>query len=409
MDGMLDLRQSVHTLLTENSRSLDHLLYTVPSNTSYPYQWFWDSCFHAILWSHFDPKRAQAELDALVFHQHPNGFIGHVIYWQPSEILAIDWGIPHMSSLIQPPLLAYAIWRVYQVDQDKAWLKNIYPQAVKFYDYILAERDVRQVGLYGLVNPDESGEDNAPKFDAALGLPPQNDAKENTKRRYALFDVHRKCNYIARCTAQEFWVEDAAYNTYLVWNLDILSDMAYTLGEKKSAQRYQSAALTCKQAMRTHMFEAGRYQSLSGLTGDRVETDSWDQFLPLLAGLYSQSEAHTLINHSLKDPERFWTAYGIPTVSLQDPAFAPDEPTWGEAWQHPDWRGAIWMVPHWCLYHGLTRYGYHDEAAQIKDWSFARLEAEGFRENYHPHDGKGMGAERFTWGGLTLDMQPDIF
>lgn len=403
---MLDLHQAVHTLLTDNTQTVDHWQYTVPSATSYPYQWFWDSCFHAIMWSHFDALRAQAELDALVFRQHEDGFIGHVIYWQPGEILSIDWGIPHTSSLIQPPILAYAIWRTFAVSQDTNWLATIYPAAAAFYSYILRERDVRDVHLYGLVNPDESGEDNAPKFDTALGLPPQHNAKENTERRYALFDAHRQCNYNAMCTSEHFWVEDVAYNTYLVWNLDVLSDIAYTLGHKKDANRWREAATDTKTAMRKQMFHQGKYVSLSGRAATPVSTDGWDQFLPLLAGLYTQSEAHQLVHTHLLDKNRYWLHYGVPTVAPTDPAYTPDEPEWGEAWQHPDWRGAIWMVPHWCIYHGLRRYGFTTEAEMIRDKSIALIAQQGFRENYHPHTGIGMGAEGFTWGGLTIDMQP---
>ncbi len=406
---MLDLRQSAHALLAENSRTVDHFQYTVPSNTSYPYQWFWDSCFHAIVWNHFDPLRAQAELDALVYRQHDSGFIGHVIYWQPSQILAIDWGIPHTSSLLQPPLLAYAIWRTYQASQDHDWLQTIYPKASAFYDYILRERDVRQCYLFGLVNPDESGEDNAPKFDKALGLPPQHDAKDNTERRYALFDVHRNCQYDARCTSKQFWVEDVAFNTYLVWNLSVMSDLAHQLNRPKDANRWRNAADATKTAMRRHMFHDGRYVSLSGLAAEPVTYNGWDQFVPLLAGLYTQDEAYRLVKERLCDPEQFWLPFGIPTVAKNDPAYAPEEPTWGEAWQHPDWRGASWQTVHWFLYHGLMRYGFTAEAASIKEKSVALIKRSGWRENYHPETGDGQGAEGFTWGTLTIDMESGRF
>ena len=31
--------------------------YTEPSPGRYPWQWYWDSCFHAIAWRHIDPAR----------------------------------------------------------------------------------------------------------------------------------------------------------------------------------------------------------------------------------------------------------------------------------------------------------------------------------------------------------------
>ncbi|MBI2935199.1 MAG: hypothetical protein HYY31_00065 [Chloroflexi bacterium] len=40
--------------------------YIRPSNYRYPWQWFWDSCFHAIALSHLDLALAKQELLSLV-------------------------------------------------------------------------------------------------------------------------------------------------------------------------------------------------------------------------------------------------------------------------------------------------------------------------------------------------------
>lgn len=396
--------ETVRALLAENSRHQGDYRYTVPSPLSYPYQWLWDSCFHAIMWNHFDPDRAAAELRTLIAKQHKSGLIGHVTYWKPAEILNVEWGTLETSSLIQPPLLAYALWRIYEGTDDVALLAEFYPALRAFYRYILRERDVRGVGLYGLVNPDESGEDNAPRFDAALNLPPQHDVKDNMDRRYELFHVHRECDFDATCTSRSFWVEDLSFNVYLYWNLGIMSDLAHVLGKPKECHFWQNTAERLKQAMREQMFNGEYFHSLSGHDGTPSTDDSWNKFLPLIAGLYTQSEAYTLVHEHLLDPERFWLPYGVPTVAATDPAYDPEEPTWGESWQHPDWRGAVWMVPHWCLYHGLTRYGFTNEAQEIRTKSCTLIERSGFRENFHPETGVGMGAEDFTWGGLIIDM-----
>jgi hypothetical protein len=55
--------------------------YTKPSPRRYPWQWYWDSCFAAIVWRRFDPGRARAELETLLRAQRPDGFIGHTIFW----------------------------------------------------------------------------------------------------------------------------------------------------------------------------------------------------------------------------------------------------------------------------------------------------------------------------------------
>ena len=54
--------------------------YTCPSPGHYPWQWYWDSCFAAIVWRRFEPARARAELETLLAAQREDGFIGHTIF-----------------------------------------------------------------------------------------------------------------------------------------------------------------------------------------------------------------------------------------------------------------------------------------------------------------------------------------
>ena len=91
--------------------------YSRPSPSHYPWQWYWDSCFHAIVWRRFDAIRAESELRSLLDGGRGDGFIGHTIFWDRP----VDWqrrwtynvtsrSAPNTST-IQPPLLAWA-WRI---------------------------------------------------------------------------------------------------------------------------------------------------------------------------------------------------------------------------------------------------------------------------------------------------------
>src|SRR5262249_48763405 len=40
--------------------------FTCPAPPRYRHQWYWDSCFHAIVWRHFQPARAREELRTLL-------------------------------------------------------------------------------------------------------------------------------------------------------------------------------------------------------------------------------------------------------------------------------------------------------------------------------------------------------
>src|SRR3954447_6409347 len=91
--------------------------YTEPSPGRYPWQWYWDSCFAAIVWRRFEPQQARAELESLLAVQRPDGFLGHTIFWRHRVSLTrlAFYNVASRRALqtetIQPPLLAWA-WRI---------------------------------------------------------------------------------------------------------------------------------------------------------------------------------------------------------------------------------------------------------------------------------------------------------
>src|ERR671922_245682 len=55
--------------------------FTCPAPHRYRHQWYWDSCFHAIVWRHLDPWRARTELRTLLSPGRIDGFIPHTVFW----------------------------------------------------------------------------------------------------------------------------------------------------------------------------------------------------------------------------------------------------------------------------------------------------------------------------------------
>ena len=88
-------------------------------------------------------------------------------------------------------MLAYAVWSIYQKDKDKRFIRKILPIINKYHNYLLRVRDPYKRYLVGLVNPDESGEDNSPRFDTALKLKPKQSIEANFSRRLKLIHKYR--------------------------------------------------------------------------------------------------------------------------------------------------------------------------------------------------------------------------
>ncbi|OGI67761.1 hypothetical protein A2732_01620 [Candidatus Nomurabacteria bacterium RIFCSPHIGHO2_01_FULL_40_10] len=392
----MDFKKEASELLKMNHRKTDGHEYTIPSPDTYPYQWFWDSCFHAIVLSELDPKMAKKELRALVSKQFENGLIPHIIYWQPGDLHKYEWGKDGTSAITQPPLLASAVWKIYEKTEDLEFLKEMQKPLTDFFHYLIKDRDKRGHHIISIINPDESGEDNSPRFDGALNITnPQISTDEHLKKRLALIDDNRVCNFDAmNCMEKFFWLKDVPFNSILVENLRILGEISALLGDKKTEEFAKKNQALIAKSMREKMFEDGVFWATEGIEHKKVKIDTWAHFAPLFAGIYTKEEAKNLIEKYLTDENSFSSPYGIRSVSKKEIYYNP----------LGFWRGPIWIAVQWFIFKGLRKYDFEKEAEDLKKKTEDLIRREGFREYYNGDTGSGLGAENFTWGTLIVDM-----
>lgn len=392
------LKDLVDQLMRKNQRNVDGNFYTIPAETTYPHQWFWDSCFHSIIYTKLGQvDNAKNEIFSLLKKQHKNGLIPHIIYWDKNrgDFPEIDWGREDTSTITQPPMIAYVVWEIYMQDRDKKFLRAVYRSLERYYGYILEDRDPEKSGLVSIVNPDESGEDNSPRFDRLMQLNPQQTLDENFQKRLFFVKSFKESHFNMKKALAEFDVKDVPFNTILLENVRILAKIAKEIGEKDDAVFYEGRAEFLALSMRKYMFEDGLFLSVSGKTQEKILTKTWALFIPLFAKLYTKQEAEIVIRTFLLREKEFNNRkYFLPTVSFEDDSYNPTSL----------WRGPIWMNVNWFIYKGLLKYRKINEAKRIRNSTFSLISQSGFREYYHPETGKGLGAKNFTWGGLILDM-----
>lgn len=393
---MEKLKRDALAILTENRRVEGDYQFTVPSPVSYPYQWLWDSCFHAIILSHLSIEDAKKELLSLVSKQFENGMIPHMIYWKNVGKPKPDWGKEGTSSITQPPMIAFAALKIFKKDNDIGFLKKIYPYLYHYYNYLLTDRDPRKNHLIGIINPDESGEDNSPRFDIPLGLPPRHPLEESHKKRLELIEKNRViCHFDAPfCMKNFFWVKDVPFNVIMVANLNALSHVTDTLGYKNEAFYYKGQAIEITMAMREKMQEGTIFWSTYGEDYKKIKVKTWAIFSPLFAKMLSKEEAEELVANHLRNKEEFAVKYPVPTVAINEESYSPGG----------FWRGPVWMATNWFIYKGLLKYGMTEDAERIRESSLSLIREHGFREQFDPMTGKPAGAEKFTWGALVFDM-----
>lgn len=406
---MHSLHGMIEQLMRENRRERDGYTYTVPSPDLYPFQWLWDSCFHAIILSHFDLAAAKAELRSACSRPLAGGLLPHIIYWESDtavtnwgremrgDVINAAWGVTGTSAITQPPLMARALADIYQLDNDVAFVRELYPIFATHYRALLTDRVLGAHQLAFIINPDESGEDNSPRFDAAQELPAVHTANESLDRRLDRMYQHAACNFhVASCTANHFAIADVPFNVILAEGLGHMAQFASLLGNGDDAAYFAASGTAVQQAIRNQLFHDGMWYAYDHNDEEHITVDTWAHFMPLYGGIATAAEAAVLVESWLLSEQHFWTEFPVPSTSLQEAAF---DPTTGF------WRGPVWMAPNWFIYKGLIRYGFHDVAYELREKTTALINQSGFREQYNPHTGAGIGATNFTWGGLVLDME----
>jgi hypothetical protein len=369
----------------EGERDGTRFAYTRPSPSRYPWQWYWDSCFAAIVWRRFEPARARAELETLLAAQRDDGFIGHTIFWdQPVSLSRLPfYNVTSRRSFttetIQPPLLAWA-WKIAVGDPREE------PRIAAQIDWLAAERDLEGDGLLWIVQPDESGLDASPKFEPVWGR------RANARPGFPLL-VRRnhRLGFNARRIRERGGPVLCETLVNTLWSLSLQA-----LGRPSATPALIERLWDERRGLFVDRAEPG---------GVRPEVVTWDALAPLALPDLPEEIGRRLIEEHLLSQEEFLTAVAPPSVSVAEPSY---EPGGSRGPIRRYWRGPTWVNSAWLVWLGLSRLGYEAEAARLAGGVIGAVEREGLREYYDPRTGAGLGARDFAWSALVAELnEPD--
>jgi Glycosyl hydrolase family 63 C-terminal domain len=355
--------------------------YTSPSPRRYPWQWYWDSCLTSISWRHFDASRSRAELESLLAAARPDGFIGHTVFWgQPVPFpRRLYYNIcstsDPMTHTIQPPLLAWA-WRIAVGDP------SLEPRIQAHHEVISAQRDLDGDGLLWIIQPDETGLDASPAFDAIWGW--RADGKPGfpllvRRNRRLGFDIQRikQAGGPLVCST-------------LVNVLHNLSRMALGL-----------PSITPVLVDRLYDADIGLFGQVVWPDNGCPVVSTWAALSPLALPDLPDEIGRRLVEEHLLNPDQFWLPVPPPSVSADEPSFSMKDRFFG---LRRYWRGPTWVNSAWLVWLGLRRLGYRSEADELARRVVATVAREGLREYYDPRTGQGMGAHDFAWSSLVCEL-----
>ena len=222
--------------------------FTCPAPHRYRHQWYWDSCFHAIVWRRIDPARARTELRTLLSAGRLDGFIPHTVFWHDragwrrapfyaTHSLRGNRATAH----IQTPMIALAWELVAEASADEPGFATEALTALRLhYDWLAEHRDPDGDGLISIIHPDESGLDDSPKYDDVFGW-----MSHYLPGYMWLVERSRRLGYDSRAIIERYdeHVEDVLVNTLYSLSLRAWGGCSGMNGGDEYTERAERAEL----------------------------------------------------------------------------------------------------------------------------------------------------------------------
>ncbi|MCE7996448.1 MAG: glycoside hydrolase [Roseivirga sp.] len=335
--------------------------------------WSWDSWKHAVALVKFAPELAKDQMRVMYDYQDEMGMVPDVIYRNK------EWNNWRDT---KPPLSAWAIWKIYEVTSDRAFLEEMYPKVLKYHKWWYIYRDHDQNGLceYGSTDGTriaaawESGMDNAVRFDDAIML-------KNNEQGWSLNQ------------------ESVDLNAYLYAEKQYLSQMAEVLGfiEDKTALDQEAEALKDAIGANFYSEEAGYFYDKVISSTELKQVEGTEGWTPLWARVATQAQADKVFEIML-DTSKFDTFVPLPTFTKDHPKFNP---------RNGYWRGPVWLDQVYFGVQAFEQYGRPEAAEKVIRKLIANadgLKEKGtpIHENYHPVTGERLNARHFSWSSAHL-------
>jgi hypothetical protein len=367
---------------------------SMPDKWEYPWYAAWDLAFHSITLAHIDPDFAKDQLLLLTreWYMHPNG-----------QLPAYEWAFGDVN----PPVHAWAAWRVYQMDRDRnggkgdrEFLERIFQKLMLNFTWWVNRKDadgrnIFQGGFLGL--------DNIGIFDRSAPLPTGGHINQSDGTAWmAMYTLNLM--RIALSLAEDNHVyEDIAtkFFEHFLYIAEAMTNIGGSgIGLWDDADEFYYDVLNLPGGHRVPL----RVRSMVGLIPlfavevldgcvfthlpEFARRLRWFlEYRPDLARLVSQwtdssaDERHLLSllrGHRMKrllarmlDEKEFLSEYGIRAVSKYHQTnpfvfehdgnqfgigYTPGESTSGVFGGNSNWRGPIWMPVNFLLIESLRRF-----------------------------------------------------
>lgn len=404
--------------------------FTVPTSRLYPFQWMWDSGFVALGTSIYNLEMCLAEIDKMFTGQWDNGMLPHILFHSETENTYFPnydfWNsninsgaplTPKSSGITQPAVFGFILkdilqhhWKNHKV---RDFVATTYHKVVKYHRFLYNYRDPYQEGLFFIYHPWESGRDNSPLWDDAMGsiniepgsIPPykrrdtsianadERPTQDKYDRYVYLLELGKKYQYDGKEIAKEspFLIQDNMMNAILIKSNESLIEIAKDLNlDSQEIKEWQKLS---KENYDRKFWneELGIYVGYDLRKENQIQHKEIGGFIPLFANIPDTTKSQKLNDYLTDLSIRGY--YLCPSFDVDSELF--DSKRY--------WRGPIWPQMNWMIYHGLKNYGHAETAEIVKSDLNTLIHKLGFYEYFEAQRDvvktldKGYGGNNFSW------------
>ncbi len=328
--------------------------------------WAWDSWRFSAALSKFNPELAKNNIRAMFDYQQPDGMVIDCIYSDPSENNARD---------SKPPLACWAVDEIFNHTNDTAFVREMYPQLMAYYNWWYTKRDHNKNGMCEFGAADgtleaaawESGMDNAIRFDDTKML--------------------KNASYKDAWSMDQ---ESVDLNAYLALECKLLKKFSNLIGVAFDAPDYSDQVADYFFDKENNFFFDRRIAD-----GSFIDEMGCEAYTPLWTKVATHEQAVKMLP-LLQDTTKFSTYIPFPTIAADNPKYNPKG----------YWRGPIWLDQTYFAIRGLRNYCYNNLADRYTLQVFDRLQGlkadAPIHENYGTHNGERLKAPHFSWSASYL-------
>ena len=354
--------------------------FTMPNRRRSPWQWLWDSCFHAIAWSALGDARCRTELESLFDLQLPSGFLPHMGYQSdPARSLEL-WHSEGRSDITQPPMYGHAL----SVLAARGFaVEHLYEPAAGALRYLLQRRRDPISGLIRVLHPWESGCDDSPRWDG-WDSRPFSERRWNARKRELVRSIVVEDG--AAFANPSFEVGSAGFSALVAFNARELAVLTGDAALLDSAAAL-SGAIDARWVEDKRTWSDARVRG----PGSGAAARTLDG---LLAVLVSDDERYVEAAFAeLFEPARFWRAHGPSGVAADDPSYDPRR----------YWRGDAWPQEIYLLMVAARSRGREEAARSLAQQLALGCVRSDFAERWNPETGAALGAVPQGWAALASE------